>query len=280
VADEKKKGDLLPRLITAAIGVPILLWLAILCPNWSIWLLYAIASSIAMQEWGSMCLGKLGIAGWIAVTGPFALLSAAYWGTPVSLYATAALIVMTVTVASVWTGAVEGAAKRITALLGGLVYTTVLFGGLLLLVADPAHPGVNAEYQGGWVLFPMFVIWSGDTGAYFAGRTFGKHKLSLRLSPKKTWEGAIGGTIASVGGGLLCMVLLLPHVEVWQVIVLALPAAILGQIGDLCESAMKRATGVKDSGRILYGHGGMLDRVDGLIFAAPYVAVVKLLLEL
>lgn len=278
MAEGKKKGDLGPRLITAVIGVPILLWIALVCPNWSIWLLFGIAASIGMQEWASMCLGKLGLASWLTISGPFVLLSAAYWGTPLSLYATTALLVILITMAVVWSGDVADAAKRITGLLGGLVYTTVLFGALLLLVADPTNPNVTAPHQGGWVLFPMFVIWAGDTGAYFAGRAFGKHKLSPRLSPKKTWEGAVGGTVASLGGGLLCKVLLLPHLEVWQVVALALPAAILGQIGDLCESAMKRATGVKDSGRILYGHGGMLDRVDGLIFAAPYVAVTKVLL--
>jgi phosphatidate cytidylyltransferase len=279
VTNSQKKSDLGPRLVTAAIGVPVLLALALISPNWSVWLFFAVAAAIGTQEWASMCLGgRLGAAGWSAVAGTFAILSAAYWGPPLSLYATASLTVVTTTILAVWIGDIGGAARRVTSLLSGMTYVTVLFGGMLLITAAPSAPTEVAPGQGGWMLFPMLVIFAGDTGAYFTGRAFGRHKLAPVLSPKKTWEGAFGGAIASVGGGFLCQALLLPDLAAWQVIVLALPAAVLGQVGDLCESAMKRATGVKDSGRILYGHGGILDRVDGLIFAAPYIAVMKVTL--
>ncbi len=137
-----------------------------------------------------------------------------------------------------------------------------------------------APHQAGWLLLPMFVIWAGDTGAYFAGRAFGRHKLAPRLSPKKTWEGAVGGACASVLGGWAAASLFFDGIPFWQVVVIALPAAVLGQVGDLSESLIKRSTGVKDSGRIIYGHGGVLDRVDGLIFAAPYFAIARHLLRL
>ena len=280
MGEPKKKSDLGPRLVTAVVGVPIILALALAGPNWSVWLFFALAAAIGTQEWVSMCLGRLGAAGWSAIVGTFAILAAGYWGTPLSLYATASLSVVVTTILAVWIGDVSESARRVTGLLSGMAYATVLFGGLILIYASPEHAFEVAPNQGGWVLFPMFVIWAGDTGAYFSGRAFGRRKLAPVLSPKKTWEGAIGGTIASVGGGFLCQVLLLPDLAAWQVVALALPAAVLGQVGDLCESAMKRSTGVKDSGRILYGHGGILDRVDGLIFAAPYIAVMKALLSL
>lgn len=281
MTEPKKKGDLGPRLVTAAIGVPILLAVALVSPNWAIWLLFSLAAAIGAFEWSNMCLGgRLGAAGWIGTFGVLAMLSAGYWGTPISLYATAALVVLSITIATVWTGEVSDVARRLTAVLSGTAYTSVLFGGMLLIAAEPEARTAVAPGQGGWMLFPMFVIFAGDTGAYFVGRAFGRHKLAPNLSPKKTWEGAVGGALSSVGGGFLCHVLLLPDLAAWQVVALALPAAVLGQVGDLCESALKRSTGVKDSGRILYGHGGILDRVDGLIFAAPYLAIAKVMMGL
>ena len=281
MSNAKKRGDLGPRLVTAAIGVPILVAIALACPNWAVWLLFSLAAAIGAQEWMSMCLGgRLGVAGWAGVVGVFAILAAGYWGAGISLYATTAIVVLVSTILTVWSGEVSDAAKRLTSILSGIIYTTVLFGGMLVIAAAPESRHSVAVGQGGWMLFPMFVVFAGDTGAYFAGRAFGRHKLAPVLSPKKTWEGAIGGAIASVGGGFLCQALLLPDLAAWQVVVLALPAAVLGQVGDLCESALKRSTGVKDSGRILYGHGGMLDRVDGLIFAAPYLAIAKTMLAL
>ena len=120
-----------------------------------------------------------------------------------------------------------------------------------------------------WVILLLSVVWMGDTGAYFAGRAFGKHKLHPKVSPKKTWEGALGGLVASLGAGALAAGWYLPAFPWLGLVVAVLPAAILGQAGDLCESVLKRTCGVKDSGRILPGHGGILDRVDALVFAAP-----------
>jgi phosphatidate cytidylyltransferase len=120
-----------------------------------------------------------------------------------------------------------------------------------------------------WLLFALLVNWAGDTGAYFAGRAFGKHKLAPEVSPKKTWEGAAASVVASVvvaGGYVLTLI---PEIPAVHVVVLAILANIAGQLGDLVESAMKRGAGVKDSGAILPGHGGFLDRVDSTLFALP-----------
>ena len=114
----------------------------------------------------------------------------------------------------------------------------------------------------------IMFAWFADTGGYFAGRFLGKHKLYEAVSPKKTVEGAIGGLAGSVRGAVLAHFWFLPSLELVPGIVLALVAGCLGQAGDLGESLLKRSFGVKDSGAIVPGHGGILDRVDALMLTA------------
>jgi phosphatidate cytidylyltransferase len=119
------------------------------------------------------------------------------------------------------------------------------------------------------LLFVLVITWVGDTAAYFAGRAIGKHKLAPVLSPKKTWE----GTIASIFGALLVALVFTRWLAIPLPHLLAMAAAgnFAGQTGDLLESAYKRSAGVKDSGSLLPGHGGVLDRIDALILAIPVV---------
>ena len=124
------------------------------------------------------------------------------------------------------------------------------------------------------LFFALALNWVGDSVAYYIGRKFGKHKLAPVVSPGKSWEGAI----ASVCGAVLFGVLYLGHfvasIPWWQVALIAAVASVAGQLGDLAESAMKRGAGVKDSGNLLPGHGGMLDRVDSSLFALPVVYIL------
>ncbi len=143
----------------------------------------------------------------------------------------------------------------------------------LILVAFPLSYAVRlhgASSQGPAILlFAMVLIWVGDTAAYFVGRSIGRHKLAAHLSPNKTWE----GTIASFLGSLIVafifgrfMTVPLPHLSA-----MAALGNVAGQVGDLLESAYKRSAGIKDSGSLLPGHGGVLDRIDALILAIPVV---------
>jgi phosphatidate cytidylyltransferase len=141
-----------------------------------------------------------------------------------------------------------------------------------------------------WLLYLLLVVWAGDIFAYFVGRSLGRHLMAPRISPKKTWEGAA----ASVAASLVVGILLFSHAlqissfllrvgliqrrdglfglekpELWPIILLTVVLNIAAQLGDLVESLIKRGAGVKDSGTILPGHGGMLDRIDALLFAAP-----------
>jgi len=131
----------------------------------------------------------------------------------------------------------------------------------------------------GWVILVFVVTWANDTLAYFAGRAFGRHKLFERISPKKTWEGFAGGAVGSVAGAFAVKALLLPAVPAWACWAMAAGGAVLGPVGDLAESLVKRGAGVKDSGRLIPGHGGLLDRIDALLFVAPWIYGFAVLLE-
>ena len=120
-----------------------------------------------------------------------------------------------------------------------------------------------------WLFLAIALNWVGDSAAYFAGRAFGSHKLAPVISPGKTWEGAIASVVGSVLFGLVFARFAMPGTSLWLVTLVCILANVAGQIGDLCESALKRGAGVKDSGTMLPGHGGWLDRVDSTLFAVP-----------
>ena len=127
------------------------------------------------------------------------------------------------------------------------------------------------------VLALLLLVWSSDIGAYAAGKSFGKHKLAPKISPGKTWEGAIGGFLLTLAMGW-AMGYLLPELSLTYRLVVAGVVAIFGPLGDLAESMLKRSVGVKDSGRIMPGHGGLLDRFDAFLFILPVLALLQFLL--
>lgn len=151
----------------------------------------------------------------------------------------------------------------------GLVYVILPCAALIWLRELPD--------QGRHVVFWLFcAVWSTDTGAYFAGRTIGGPKLIPRISPNKTWAGLLGGMVAAaVVGGLVAAID--PALPALALAALAGVVAVVSQAGDFTESAVKRYFGVKDSSQLIPGHGGVLDRLDGLLFAAPFVAACILL---
>jgi phosphatidate cytidylyltransferase len=120
-----------------------------------------------------------------------------------------------------------------------------------------------------WIFFLLVVVFANDTGAFYLGKLFGKHRLYEAISPGKTWEGAVGGGLCSVLAAFWFLRVIPLHPLDLSILGLVLFVSIAAPIGDLAESMMKRAHGVKDSGKILPGHGGILDRVDGLLFSVP-----------
>jgi len=150
----------------------------------------------------------------------------------------------------------------------GLVYVCVPFG---LLLSVSYWVGSKGQYHYQVPLGILFCLWASDTGAYFVGKKLGKTKLFERISPKKTWEGFVGGMIFSqmVAWGLSVY---FTSVEGWKWFVISGIIVTIGTYGDLVESMLKRSLGIKDSGSVIPGHGGFLDRFDGLLVAMPFVA--------
>jgi phosphatidate cytidylyltransferase len=152
----------------------------------------------------------------------------------------------------------------------GFVYLPLLLGHFVWLRYLPL-----GEW---WILWLLAVIFAGDTAAFYCGRTWGKKKLYPEVSPGKTWAGAWGGLAACLVVGILAGRWLLPHLGVLVLGLLSLLLALVGLAGDLFESMLKRQAQVKDASQLLPGHGGMLDRLDSLLFAAPAVVYVRLFL--
>lgn len=151
----------------------------------------------------------------------------------------------------------------------GIIYIAFPFG-LMMYFFDPLV--LSGTYHYGIVLGYLVILWLNDTGAYFVGSLLGTHKLFERISPGKTWEGSAGGALFAMltAWGLS---FLFKQLDGTQWILLALLIVITGTLGDLVESMLKRSLGIKDSGSILPGHGGMLDRFDAVLLSAPFVFV-------
>jgi phosphatidate cytidylyltransferase len=157
-------------------------------------------------------------------------------------------------------------AGRITATITGIVYA-----GLLTMFLACFKRAFPMREGGHFVVLVLLIAWLADTGGYFAGRFLGKSKLYEAVSPKKTWAGAWGGIAGSLAGVIGMKLLFLGWLSWLDVFLIAIPGGVLGQLGDLAESLIKRSVGVKDSGALLPGHGGILDRIDAVLFIAPYV---------
>ncbi|MEI6827246.1 MAG: phosphatidate cytidylyltransferase [Desulfuromonadales bacterium] len=156
---------------------------------------------------------------------------------------------------------IETAAHEIAFALLAFLYIPFLLMHLLLLR--------QTLYGVQWLFVIMLIVMTNDTAAYYTGSAFGKRRLYLIVSPKKSIEGAIGGLFGSLGGTMLAKVTFFPQLTYGDAVVTAIIIGMVGQAGDLFESLLKRSFGVKDSGTLIPGHGGVLDRMDSILFAAP-----------
>ncbi len=153
----------------------------------------------------------------------------------------------------------------------GAIYVALPFS-LLCALAFGAGGALSSSYSPTIILGVLFILWSSDTGAYLAGITFGKNKLFERISPKKTWEGTIGGGILAIAIAYLLSFYFTDLTTIHWIVV-ALIIVCFGNLGDLVESLFKRSIDVKDSGSILPGHGGILDRFDSLLLSTPFIFI-------
>ncbi len=268
-------SNLSQRLATAAVLVPILVVSLFVDPTaWSILGLAGLTQALAHDEFLRMALPVsrsdraislrfVVIASGIALV----LLSTAYGPSTVLLPMLLAATLAIGTTVLFRKHALERAARHFSVSLGSLLYVPLLASLWPLIKADQLETTGAA-----WLFVTLGIAFGSDTVAYFFGRAWGKHKLYPEVSPKKTWEGSVGGLVGGVlstcGFGSLW---LLPDLPLAHAIPLGILGSAAGQIGDLVESMCKRGYGVKDSGNLLPGHGGMLDRIDGLLFVAPVV---------
>jgi phosphatidate cytidylyltransferase len=261
----EKNKNLLIRLISAAVLLPVVLGL-LAWGGWWTGVLLAVASAACAWEYLDITLKRPSPVTWftIAVAAVMPLLP--IWR-PVDAAAlacgAAGLVFFAAWGYHLLRGPLAEAPLRSAHLLTAFIYGS---GGLTALATLRQLP--DGLW---WVVAALVVTWGNDTSAYFSGRFLGKHKLYPEVSPNKTWEGFFGGALGSIGFLFLQHQFFFPRMTVLDCLVLGVLGGVLGPAGDLCESMLKRAYGVKDSGKIIPGHGGMLDRIDALIFNAPMV---------
>jgi phosphatidate cytidylyltransferase len=256
---------LLKRIASAGVLLPVFLLIVVKAPNWIFNTLVIVASVAALwelmrlfEQGGRPAYRRLGVVAGTALTASF---GAASLLEPMTVPALVlALAVGMVLAAAVWdrTPATESAANTLLA----IMYVGFLLGYAILL-----HQ--TSPFGDELVLFLVGVTWVGETSAYLVGSTIGRHKLAPVVSPKKTVEGAVAQVVASVLTGAALGAWLLPQCGVGVAVLGGAVLGIVGQIGDLAESVIKRSVGTKDTGSLIPGHGGVLDRIDSLLFNLP-----------
>ena len=268
------------RVLTALVLIPVVLCLVFLAPRWLFTL--AVALVAAMAGWEYMGLAEKGnthpprAALLVALPALFAVnfewpeRTAAFFG----------ILCLTLLVYCTFLRPVA----EVMADAASSIFC-LLYAGFTLLALPTLHDQSNGASL---VTFLLCAVWAGDVAAYYAGRAWGRHKLAPRISPGKTWEGAVASVAGSVlvAAGLVALaaglqqhdivVLSYPD-EMGYWLVLAVIVNVAAQVGDLAESALKRSAGVKDSGALLPGHGGVLDRIDALLLAAPALWYAQLI---
>jgi phosphatidate cytidylyltransferase len=289
-------GNLAQRFLVALVAVPILIVILYLPRPEPAWALVFAASLIAMYELFAMTLpaedrrpalvlGAVACAAfyWVhplALHDPFGVELGRRWQVIGESGTTVALLGAVVAPGLYYLFRfrdIPSVAARLTATITGIVYAGFLTTYLALFKRlAPMSEG------GHFVILVLVIAWLADTGGYFAGRFLGKARLYEAVSPKKTWAGAYGGIAGSLAGVLVMKLLFLEWLGWFDVLAIAVVGGVLGQLGDLTESLIKRSVGVKDSGALLPGHGGILDRIDAVLFIAPFVyayVVVKIALH-
>ena len=244
------------RILTALVLAPTVLWAVLVGPYNVFFAVVAVVASVCYYEFGGIAQ-----VGWkerwlgVLVGTAMLFLRPDQWYLPLAAFPLLALAL----------------ALRFEDLAHVLPVTAAQSMGLLYIYGAWNTAFLLRAVNPYWLAFALTVNWVGDTGAYYIGRRFGRHQLAAQVSPGKTWEGSAGSLAVSVLFGSVSLPYFIPAVPIWLAIVVSIAANIAGQFGDLAESAIKRGAGVKDSGAILPGHGGLLDRVDSQLFSLPVV---------
>jgi phosphatidate cytidylyltransferase len=247
------------RVLTALVLVPLVTYVVLWSPWWAVLGVTTVVALLCFYEYTGIAAayqpGRLGPLGYGAGV---LILALPNDGQVVLTMIAVALIALSL-------------ALRADDLRAGISRTAFLLLGILYVFGCWRFAPLLANQNRYWLLYALMLNWIGDIGAYYVGRSLGRRKLAPIVSPGKSWEGAAASLAASSFFGLLFLHWAIPAVQPAVALGLTVVANVAGQFGDLCESALKRGAGVKDSGTLLPGHGGWLDRVDSTLFTLPVV---------
>jgi phosphatidate cytidylyltransferase len=258
----------LKRWLTALVGIPVVILLIGPAPRWLFSAFIALVAVIGLIEFNRVAAPESPrIIRWAGYVLSILFVGVAFVGQIHLLLALAAFWAFAPLTLAVFTLRPQGpeATAEIGKAVLGPIYVSLPLAMLTIIDRYP--------HGTGWIFFLLIVVFAGDTGAFYCGKLLGRHKLYEAVSPNKTWEGAVGGLIFSVIGAMWFL-------HLWPIrpiggglLLLATVMAVSAQIGDLAESMLKRNQGMKDSSGILPGHGGLLDRIDGILFAIPILYI-------
>lgn len=266
-----KLGNLAARVLTAVVLVPPLVAAILWHRSEAVWGIVFVATLLALNEYFAMAFDDV-TERYFGVAAGGGLAALFYWWTPGMAVVLPAAVIVPALFYLFRFRELDTVVARIGKTAFGLIYAGILLSYIALLKRDGGANG------GDWVLLVLMTAFFGDTGAYFAGRAFGKAKLYPAISPGKTRAGAVGGLAGSFLAAVLANVWFFPELGWGHGAALTLIGGALGQCGDLIESMIKRSCGVKDSGKLLPGHGGMLDRIDAVILIAPWMWIYAALI--
>jgi phosphatidate cytidylyltransferase len=245
------------RILTAAVLVPIIVWTVLFSPPWAFLLVVALVGLGAFHEYDNIVAAHgLHKSGLLGMAAGVAFLILPEWALPVLIVSSGVLMAMQMR-ASDFAKSLPSAASGVL----GIVYIFGAWHCAWLLRAVSVH----------WLMIALGVSWAGDTAAMYVGKAIGKNKLAPRVSPGKTQEGATASILAGALTAVVYAYFLMPGTSLVVALVVGAIGNIAGQLGDLAESAFKRGAGMKDSGTMLPGHGGWLDRIDSSLFSVPAV---------
>lgn len=268
------------RILTAVLLIPLVLVLILWGPLWLQTLAAWGIAELALYEYLSLCEGYgLRCPRWLPLTGCTLLFAVSFW---MPAFLLAAMLLSALAFLGICT-----LLSPLNRVLGDA--TSAFFGLAYVVFPLVLAPMITTQENGtSQLLFLLVVVWAGDIVALYVGRSIGRHPMAPVLSPKKTWEGAAGSMVGSIAAGLGLVelgahlyrhgiALVLYAQPWWYWVLMAVLLNVAAQLGDLLESAIKRGAGVKDSGSLLPGHGGVLDRIDALLLALPVLWYALLL---
>jgi phosphatidate cytidylyltransferase len=260
------------RILTAVVVLPVLIASILIDSLWWVFVLLAVASMV-LGLWEFYLLAKRlqlkpdPAAGYIAGA---AIVTISLYNDPAAVLLVQFVIILLIIgtlVAATFRGApFDKMIASTGATILGVLYVAFLGSHLI-----STRTGFNPTLSRHLLSFFFLVLMGADAGAYYIGRAFGKHKMAPKISPGKTWEGAIGGLVAALAMAALAHFWFFRELPLKYILPLAAVMTVVGVLGDLTESALKRGAGAKDAANILPGHGGMLDRLDSLLFNAPLI---------